>query len=215
MKTMKPTRIIIFAKAPVAGYAKTRLIPALGADGASRLAQRMLVHTVSNALRAGLGPVELCAAPSAADPAWRELNLPPELQWSGQGDGDLGARMARAASRGLDTGLPVLLIGTDCPALDSDVLRTAAQALTDHDAAITPTADGGYALLGLNRFHASLFDNMRWSVPTVADETLERIGRIGWRVARLPEQHDIDEAQDLEWLPSGWSGSVNKVPATN
>ncbi|MDD2875278.1 MAG: glycosyltransferase, partial [Azoarcus sp.] len=93
MKAMKPTRIIIFAKAPVAGYAKTRLIPALGAEGASRLARRMLAHTVGNALRANLGPVELCAAPSTVDPAWRELALPPELQWSEQGEGDLGARM--------------------------------------------------------------------------------------------------------------------------
>ena len=214
MTAINPTRII-FAKAPVAGYAKTRLIPALGADGASRLARRMLTHTIDNALRAGLGPVELCAAPSATDPAWRELNLPPGLLWSEQGEGDLGARMARAASRGLDAGLPVLLIGTDCPALDSDVLRTAARALSDHDAAITPTADGGYALLGLNRFHASLFEDMRWSVSTVAAETLERIGRIGWHVARLPGQHDIDEARDLEWLPPDWHGSVANLPATN
>jgi len=215
MQTMNPTRIIIFAKAPVAGYAKTRLIPALGAEGASRLARRMLAHTVGNALRANLGPVELCAAPSTVDPAWRELDLPPELQWSEQGEGDLGARMARAASRGLDAGLPVLLIGTDCPALDSDVLRAAASALNKHDAAITPTADGGYALLGLNRFHASLFDNMCWSVSTVADETLDRMARIGWHVARLAAQHDIDEPPDLQWLPAGWLPNVIKALTTN
>ncbi|MGE0013924.1 MAG: TIGR04282 family arsenosugar biosynthesis glycosyltransferase, partial [Azoarcus sp.] len=149
------------------------------------------------------------------DPAWRELALPPELQWSEQGEGDLGARMARAALRGLDAGLPVLLIGTDCPALDSDVLCAAASALNDHDAAITPTADGGYALLGLNHFHASLFDDMRWSVSTVADETLERMGHIGWRVARLPAQHDIDEPLDLQWLPAGWLPSVIEALPTN
>ena len=60
---MKIHRIVIFAKAPRAGYAKTRLIPALGADGAARLARRMLTHMVNQALDAGVGPTELCMTP--------------------------------------------------------------------------------------------------------------------------------------------------------
>ena len=69
-------RIVIIAKAPRPGYAKTRLIPALGAQGAAALAQRMLRHAVSIALDAGVGPVELCAAPNRQDPAWAALALP-------------------------------------------------------------------------------------------------------------------------------------------
>ena len=96
---MLPIRIVIMAKAPVAGFAKTRLIPALGAQGAASLAQNMLRHTVHAALAARLGVVEICATPDVADSAWQNLALNDQLCWTSQGDGDLGERMARAASR--------------------------------------------------------------------------------------------------------------------
>lgn len=202
---MNSTRIIIFAKAPVAGLAKTRLNPVLGAHGAARLAQRMLLHTVAHAMAAQTGTVELCVTPSPADPAWHSLPLPAALHWSAQGEGDLGARMARAARRTLDAGRPVLLIGTDCPALDAAVLRTAAQVLRDHDAVLGPSADGGYVLLGLKRFDAALFDDVPWSTSAVARTTLERMARAGWGVHQLPPAHDIDLPEDLQWLPADWS----------
>lgn len=211
---MKPIRIIIFAKAPVAGQVKTRLIPALGAVGAARLARRMLAHTVDKAFAAGVGTVELCASPSMHDPAWHRPTLPPELQWSDQGEGELGERMARAARRWLDAGQPLLLIGTDCPELDCQMLQTAAQSLSDHDAAIAPTADGGYALLGLNRFDATVFDNIRWSTDTVARETLSRLETLGWSVHRLPSLHDIDEAADLQWIPEAWRDDTEQERPT-
>lgn len=201
---MRTTRIIIFAKAPLAGLAKTRLAPALGAEGAARLARQMLIHTAGNAIDAALGVVELCAAPSIADPAWPVHELPQGLQWSEQGEGDLGERMHRAAARALGNGLPVMLIGTDCPALGPGTLRNAAQALIDHDAVLIPSTDGGYVLLGLNRFEPALFSDMPWSTPAVATETLRRIGEAGWSVRILGAEHDIDEAADLEWLPEAW-----------
>lgn len=198
---MTSTRIVIIAKAPIPGFAKTRLIPALGAEGAAELAERMLRHTVTNALAAALGPVELCATPAPRDAAWRALELPHQLVWSDQGDGDLGARMARAAARALAQGERVLLIGTDCPAIGADDLRTAARALDTHDAFMQPTVDGGYALLGLRTFHPSIFQDIRWSSDTVACDTLCRAGRLGWRVRTCPALHDIDEPADLCWLP--------------
>ncbi|HEY0130196.1 MAG TPA: TIGR04282 family arsenosugar biosynthesis glycosyltransferase, partial [Allosphingosinicella sp.] len=137
------TRIVIFAKAPVAGRVKTRLIPALGAEGAAVLARAMLERTVEEALATGLG-VELCGEPDAAQ--WHEER--PGLSLAGQGEGDLGARLARAAARVLAED-SILLIGADCPELDRDRLRAAADALEDHDAVIHPAHDGGYALLGL------------------------------------------------------------------
>lgn len=199
-----PCRTVIIAKAPRAGYAKTRLIPALGADGAADLARRLLHHAVAEALAAGTGPVELCAAPSAADALWATQALPDALNWSDQGDGDLGARMARAARRTLDGGECILLIGTDCPALDAATLRRAAASLRDHDATLVPTADGGYALLGLRRLHPGVFTDMPWSTDAVARITLQRFAADGWSVDIHPTLHDIDEPADLRWLPDGW-----------
>lgn len=201
---MKPIRTVIFAKAPQLGLAKTRLIPALGAAGAAALARRMLGHTLQQALAAGTGPVELCATPEACDPVWRTLDLPEAVHQSHQGEGDLGQRMARAAQRVLTGGEAVLLIGTDCPDLGAHVLRQAAAALRQADAILLPTFDGGYALLGLNRFHPCLFDGLAWSTSTVAGETLARLQQLGWTVQVLPMLHDIDEAADLQWLPPAW-----------
>lgn len=196
-----PCRIVVIAKAPVAGQCKTRLIPALGPQGAARLAARMLLRTVKTAFDADIGPVEICAAPSARHPAWQSLGLPAKLQWSDQAEGDLGARMAAAARRTLARGEHVLLIGTDCPALCGSVLQSAAQALTTHDAALVPTFDGGYALLALARFHAGIFEHMPWSTPAVAGITLERLAQDGWCVQVGEMLHDIDEPADLVHLP--------------
>lgn len=201
---MKPVRIVIFAKAPLAEFAKTRLIPALGARGAAQLARRLLMHTLSEALAASVGPVELCVTPPATDAAWQTLAIPDALQWTDQGEDDLGARLSRAAQRVLESGKPVLLIGTDCPELTAVHLQQAASALQRTDATLIPTADGGYVLLGLNRFHSSLFEGIAWSTDTVAFETLRRLKQLGWTVHSHPMLHDIDEPADLKWLPKTW-----------
>ena len=112
--------------------------------------------------------------------------------------------MARATQRVLENGEPVLLIGTDCPELGAARLQQAALALPHTDAVLFPTFDGGYALLGLNRFHPALFAGIAWSTDSVAAETLSRLGQLGWTVQSHPMLHDIDEPGDLNWLPHTW-----------
>ena len=197
-------RIVVFAKAPLPGQAKTRLIPALGPDAAAALALRMLHETLAQALAAGCASVELCASPAPGSAAWAGVDIAPAVCWTEQGEGDLGVRMARAAQRVLAAGDAVLLIGTDCPALDAARLKLAAAALCSTDAVMAPSADGGYALLGLRRFHPSVFDDIIWSTPSVAAVTRARLAALGWNTQLLAELHDIDEAADLCWLPAAW-----------
>lgn len=215
-----PCRIVVMAKAPVAGHAKTRLIPALGAQGAAALAERLLDHAVQQALAADLGPVELCGAsvftgrrgdvdpPAALHPAFERLAGAWPITLSEQGSGDLGARMHRAFERAFSlmptNAARVLLTGTDAPALDASVLRRAADALADTDAVFVPAHDGGYALVGLRRPAPSLFEGMAWSTPTVMARTRERIKAAGLRHTELPPLHDIDVPADLAHLPTGW-----------
>lgn len=198
---MNTTHILVFAKAPIPGRVKTRLIPALGAAGAARLARRMLDHTLDQALDARIGPVELCASPAMSAPDWADYPLPPGVQTSAQGEGDLGARLARAALRHLDHDGRVLLIGTDCPGLTARHLRDAAAALDSHEAVIHPALDGGYPLLGLRAFHPSLFTDIPWSTPAVAELTLARMQSLEWCVWVGEELADIDEPADLAHLP--------------
>lgn len=198
------TPVIVFAKAPVPGTVKTRLVPALGAEAAAALAQRMLHHTLAQAVAAGLGPVELCAAPDATHPALRDAAAAFGVALAAQGDGDLGARMQRALARHLAMHAGALLIGTDAPALDAGVLRDAARALATHDAVFVPALDGGYALVGLRRADARCFDGMRWSHARVMADTRDRLRAAGLRWAELPPLADIDEPADLVHLPPAW-----------
>lgn len=198
------TTVVVFAKAPVAGLAKTRLAPALGAEGAAALAARMLQHTLAQAAAAGLGPVELCAAPDASHPALREAAAAHGATLAVQGDGDLGARMHRAFCRHLPRQGGALLIGTDAPGLDAAVLRDAAQALASHDAVFVPALDGGYALVGLRESDERCFAGMTWSHARVMEDTRERLRAAGLRWKELPAVADVDEPADLVHLPAGW-----------
>ena len=188
------TRIVIFAKAPVPGRVKTRLIPVLGAEGAAAVAARLLERTVAAAKATGLR-VELCG-----DPDPRSWYSGPAVTLHPQGDGDLGERLAQAAERVIAGGERALLMGSDCPDLDSARLAEAEAALARYDAVIHPTLDGGYALLGLRRYDRSIFTGIDWSTDRVARQTLERLAALGWSVSVGERLRDIDEPADLEAL---------------
>ena len=210
-------RIAVLAKAPLPGYAKTRLIPALGAAGAAALAERLLEHAVAQAVAAGLGPVAVWAAPDPAHPAFGRLARRHGLALWPQGEGDLGARMAHVfeSTWRADPG-PQLLMGTDAPALDAAMLRDAAAALRLHDAVFVPALDGGYALIGLRHWAPELrclFDGLAWSTERVMADTRERLAAAGLHHAELPAVPDIDEAADLVHLPAAWdTGAAVTMP---
>jgi rSAM/selenodomain-associated transferase 1 len=199
------TAVTVFAKAPIAGQAKTRLIPALGAEGAAALAGRLLVRAVEAAAAAGFETVELCVTPDSGHPLFLQLRQAHGLQLTFQGDGDLGDRMQRASARALQAHQRVLLMGSDLPGLDAAVLRQADTALADHDAVFVPALDGGYGLVGLRAPAPTLFERMVWSRADVMTRTRERAREAGLRLAELPAVADIDEPDDLRHLPRAWA----------
>jgi uncharacterized protein len=209
MSPRRAVRIVVFAKAPRPGLAKTRMIPVLGRQGAADLARRMLSEALAKALEAKLGPVELCVSPFE-DAIWAELNISQSVIITNQGEGDLGERMARACARTLAGGESVLLIGTDCPSCDASYLRSMAQALGTHDAVIAAAADGGYPAIGLSRFDPSVFQGVAWSTSTVLRVTLEKFRALQWIFQVFPELHDIDEPEDLKHLPPGWVDGLGR-----
>ena len=208
-------RIAIFAKAPIAGVAKTRLAPALGAEGAARLAERLLNHAVAQAVAAGVGPVTVWATPDTRHAAFQRLQQQHGITLAVQAEGDLGARMLHTFEHGhaLDAYTATLLMGTDAPTLNSAVLREAAAALHEHPAVFVPALDGGYALVGLRAPHAVLFTGMRWSTPQVMDNTRARLAAAGLAHAELDAVADIDEPVDLQHLPAGWLDELAREPS--
>ena len=183
------------AKAPLPGYAKTRLIPALGAPGAARLQRQLTLRTLATARAAGLGPVTLWCAPDVRQRFFRALRRRCGIELRAQPEADLGMRMADIFAAAGNR--PVLLIGTDCPVLTPEHLRQAALALQSADAVFITTEDGGYYLVGLRRPAPELFSGIAWSTPEVMARTRERLAALGLRWQEVARLWDIDSAADL------------------
>jgi rSAM/selenodomain-associated transferase 1 len=193
-----PVAVAVLAKAPLAGFAKTRLIPVLGAEGAAALQARLIARAVATACAAGIGPVTLWATPDETHPALQAVARECAVALMRQCDGDLGARMLAAL---VAANAPALVVGTDCPALTAEHLRTAADILRGGtDAVLVPAEDGGYALIGLRAPEPALFSGMRWSTPSVMDETRRRLERLGMSWQEPVTLWDVDLPADLQRL---------------
>lgn len=190
--------VAVLAKAPVAGLAKTRLAPGIGAAAAARLQRQFTLDTMRTASSAALGPVQLWCAPDARHRFFRALQARCAVAACAQPAGDLGARMRAAAERHFAQApqLPLLIVGTDCPLLAPGHLQAAAQALAAHDALLIPAQDGGYVLLGLRRMLPEVFDNVAWSTPGVLAQTRARLRAAGARWQELDMLWDVDELGD-------------------
>jgi rSAM/selenodomain-associated transferase 1 len=189
------TSIAILAKAPVPGFAKTRLIPAIGAHAAAVLQARLTEQTVQTAHDAAVGAVTLWCAPDASHGSFCEFARRFPITLRRQVDGDLGVRMLAVFGDG-----PTLVIGSDCPSLTPDHLRAAAAASRQADVALIPAEDGGYVLIGARAPHPQLFTAMPWGTSNVLAETRKRIDALGLRAAALGTLWDLDTEDDLARL---------------
>jgi rSAM/selenodomain-associated transferase 1 len=198
------TRIVVMARAPAPGQAKTRLAQVIGDDQAAALAARMLNRTLETARLAAVGAIELCVTPDTRHPAVRAAAERAGAVLADQGEGNLGERMARIAQRVLAAGEQPLIVGTDCPSLSARHLQQAAQALQRNDAVLQPAFDGGYVLIGLRRFDPRLFEGVPWSTAAVMAITRERLRELAWSWREAETLHDIDRAADLVHLPQDW-----------
>ena len=193
-------RLIIFTRYPETGKAKTRLIPALGAEGAAALHRRMADHTLVQ-VQALQFQHPLCVEVrfSGGDRDLMQRWLGTDLMYTVQGEGDLGDRMGRSFQSAFDASVDrAVIIGTDCPDLNATLLDQAFRELQHHDLVLGPASDGGYYLIGLRRLIPQLFIGMEWSTATVLERTLEIAAELNLSVALLPVLSDVDYPADLE-----------------
>lgn len=188
------------ARAPVPGHAKTRLIPHLGAEGAAALQERLCLRTLATADAAAPGAVTLFTAGHPAHALWwrcREQFQTPCIEQ--QGD-DLGARMHHALGHLLHDAEHALLIGTDCPVLDTPQLHAADAVLTTARMVFIPAEDGGYVLVGARELCAAAFSGIAWGTPQVMQETRQALRAASWRAQEdwqeLPPLWDVDTPAD-------------------
>lgn len=190
--------ILVFAKPPIPGLAKTRLIPALGEVGASELHARLVRHTLTTATQANLCPVELYCADQQQHPFFSECQQDFPVVLKQQHGADLGERMANAFDQALRTYRHVILIGSDCPALTATDLEQAVNALiAAQDCVLKPAADGGYVLIGLKALDHSIFSDIQWGSDQVLSQTRARLKAINWQWQELDTTWDLDRPEDL------------------
>ena len=191
-------RILIFAKAPIAGLVKTRMLPALSAEQAAALHRQLVIETVATVTAARLAPVVLYV--SDDDPFWSSLDGNFELKK--QAGGDLGERMHQAIKEQLALTNKVVLIGSDCPFIDRKYLEQALQGLSSPAPTVVlgPASDGGYVLIASNAITAEMFCGVTWGSEFVLAQTLQKIDCLGWQYHCLAELNDIDRPEDLTLL---------------
>ena len=199
MSSASACAIAVFAKAPVAGVAKTRLIPQLGASGAAGLHLALVRQALKTALAAEVGRVQLWY--TQPDAALSALAGDLGVQTCQQGSGDLGQRMAQAFAQMSAHAAAVILVGSDCPSRNpQDFQEASAQLAARCDAVLGPTEDGGYHLIALREAQPALFTDIDWSTSLVLQQTRERMRRLNLRWYELATRWDVDRPEDLARL---------------
>jgi rSAM/selenodomain-associated transferase 1 len=197
--------VAVFARPPVPGQAKTRLIGELTPQQAADLHQACLQDTLR--LAESVKDVQrwLFLAPGKARPASRGF-----LRWRARGwqirrqrGANLGARLANGCRQVFAHGASrLVIIGTDSPWMGAERIREAIAALEKRDVVLGPAEDGGYYLLGVRKFLPRMFRGIDWGTSRVLRQTLERLKASGASVALLQRDFDLDRAEDIYRLLS-------------
>ena len=190
--------LIIFAKAPVPGYVKTRLVPGVSPNKAASIYKRLLSRTLNLANQTDFSSIQVWVDGDIQHEFFKNMKKRYGYKLSHQTGRDLGVRMSNAFRAVLRNYSQALLIGGDCVNLRLSDLRQARSYLEyGHDVVLGPAADGGYYLIGLRENNPRLFQNIKWGNEIVTKQTLSRINAQNLKLALLPQRNDLDESKDL------------------
>jgi len=186
----------VFAKAPVAGFVKTRLIGDIGAQDACTLYLELLQQTLQLADKYE-ARTQLYCAPDEQHNFFQSCVQRYSLELCTQAGDDLGERMLNALEHGLKTHQKVVLIGSDCPVLTYSYLNEAFEALELADVVLGPAEDGGFVLIGCRVTHSNMFKGVCWGGSSVLERTMDALNEIGLKHQLLTTLWDVDRLEDL------------------
>ncbi|MBI3569852.1 MAG: TIGR04282 family arsenosugar biosynthesis glycosyltransferase [Gammaproteobacteria bacterium] len=196
---MSQPELILFARQPVPGQVKTRLLPQYTPEQAAEIAAFLIRATVELAVSAWPGDVMLYVWPGTDHPLFRQLAREFHVHLAPQAEGDLGVKMLDALRQGIARQGAAAVMGCDVPHCGWDVLDQANDWLARGRNVLGPTDDGGYYFIGLQEARSELFGEMPWGSDRVLDLTLARAEKPGMEFDLLKTLRDVDTAADL-WL---------------
>ncbi|BBD67201.1 hypothetical protein NIES4072_55060 [Nostoc commune NIES-4072] len=212
LPTISKQHLIIFTRYPEPGKTKTRLIPALGTVGAANLQREMTEHTIFQVqeLQKAIAisvEVRFTGGDSQLMQDWLGL----DLVYQSQGEGDLGSRMARSLFEAFESdATKVIIIGTDCPGVNAQILETAFEKLHSFDLVLGPAIDGGYYLIGLRQPIPELFVNIEWGTAQVFQKTVEIAEKLNLSYVNLLSLADVDRPEDLPIWEQAFAREMEK-----
>ena len=209
---MPEQHLLIFTRWPEPGKTKTRLIPALGPEGAAKLQQQLTEHTVQTAHNFRCqadAPCQITIFYTGGTRQQMEQWLRTNFCYQPQATGNLGDRLQQSCQWAFGQGAnKVVVIGIDCPSITQELLQTAFTALDNYPVVLGPALDGGYYLMGLTEFNPAYFEQIDWGTGVVYQQTLAKIVQNGDRPYDLPTLPDIDHPTDLQYLPRTFTTAV-------
>ncbi len=186
--------LIIFAKNPELGKVKTRLAKTIGDKQALMIYLKLLEHTHAIADKVFADKAVFYSEKVQDFDILDYYKFPKFLQ---KGD-TLGERMDRAVGQAFGQFYEkVIVIGSDCYELTSEIIEDAIEALDNHNVVLGPANDGGYYLIGMDRHYAHLFKNKTWSTSDVLLDTILDLKQLKLSYHLLPTLTDVDKEEDL------------------
>ncbi|MDP4284757.1 MAG: TIGR04282 family arsenosugar biosynthesis glycosyltransferase [Bacteroidota bacterium] len=189
--------VLIFVKNLIPGQVKTRLAATIGNEAALNIYGELLQHT--NHITQSLDAAKIVFYSSYIEEHdyWHIKDFKKQIQ---EGN-DLGERMQHAFTSAFEEGYEkAVIMGSDCPGINEEIIKSAFVTLNKCDVAIGPASDGGYYLLGMKKLHAGLFKDVEWSTDVVLSQTIDRCRRSDLSYILLPVLDDVDEEKDLKYM---------------
>lgn len=193
--------ILVFQKNLIAGRTKTRLAATIGNEKALFVYKQLISITTNVLINLPFDKLIYYSEFIPLDIEDKEIETAAKTLVLVQHGNDLGARMLNSFSDQFKIGYSrLIIIGTDCPGLNSELLLNAFNALESHDIVIGPAADGGYYLLGMSKLYPELFEGVEWSTSEVYGQTVDIISKLGLSFSLMPVLRDLDNEDDLKYF---------------
>jgi rSAM/selenodomain-associated transferase 1 len=190
----RKNKLIIFVKNEELGKTKTRLAATIGDEAALNAYRKLLNYTFTQTQNVEAEKVVWYSRYKGENDIWSEGYFQKKVQ-SGA---DLGQRMSNAFRDSFDEdGIEkVIVIGSDCAELTTEIIEAAFQQLESHECVIGPARDGGYYLLGMKTYYPEIFEDVSWSTASVFNETVQQMEALGTSYSMLKKLNDVDTIED-------------------
>ncbi len=206
---MSRDRLVVFARAPILGAVKTRLVPPLSNEQALALHRALVEDTLERLTRVGGNALErwlYLSEPLASQDA---LEIPSDWTMALQSGDDLGGRMENAFRDALhEEPGKMILLGSDSPTVPLEYVGQAFKEMVDREVVLGPAEDGGYYLIGCSTLVPELFQSIDWGTDRVLSQSKDALANANREFALLPAWYDVDSEKDLARLRTELKANV-------